>query len=153
MQKVLTLDNNDQFEEVALSPSNIGDIVLSTPLTGLTTTSDETPLSSLDQILIAFQKLQSQMLAKDNLLRIEYLTGTTVLSNAQNAAIINSPIDCNIFLPKGINNQKYRLRNVGTGTVTFIPYSSDTIEKQTSYILLNSNAFDLVFFNGNWFLF
>jgi hypothetical protein len=131
----------------------LGTTVLETPLTGLQTVLDQTPLSAVDQVIEAFEKLQAQLLTKDSLLRLEYITGTIVLSTAQNAAIIESPTDCNIFLPQGINNQKYRLRNVGAGKATFIPYGSDTIEKVTSYTLQTTNAFDLVFLNGNWYIF
>lgn len=126
---------------------------LDSPLSGFTPTADLTDLTSLTTILSAFAKLQAQVSSKDSLLRIEYLTGTTVLSTAQNAAIIDSLTDCNIFLPVGIDNQKYRLRNVGIGKATFVPNGSNTIEKQSSYLLLTSNAFDLVFLNNNWFIF
>lgn len=153
MEKILTLDSVGNIEEKVLSPDLIGDVVLNTPLTDLSQTPSIGSLSDLDTILQAFAKLKAQVLSKDTILHIEYLTGTTVLSEAQNAAIIDSVSDCNIFLPQGVNNLKYRLRNVGNGRVTFIPYGTDTIEKSTSYILLTENAFDLVFFNNNWFIF
>jgi hypothetical protein len=153
MKKVLALDSNGFQEEVKLEPATIGDIVLATPLTNLVAGLDKSDLTSLNTILEAFIKLQTQVHSKDTILKVEYLTGTTVLSEAQNAAIIDSFADCNIFLPPGVDNLKYRLRNVGTGKVTFIPNGFDTIEKSSFYVLLTNNAFDLVFLNGNWFLF
>lgn len=153
MKKVLALNADGFQEEIKLEPSTIGDIVLATPLTNLSEPVDRSDLTDLDTILNAFMKLQAQVHSKDMVLKIEYLTGTTVLSQAQNAAIIDSFADCSIFLPPGVDNLKYRLRNVGTGRVTFVPNGSDTIEKSSSYILHTGNAFDLVFLNGNWFLF
>lgn len=153
MKKVLALDSNGFQEETKLAPDTIGDIVLAVPLTNLTPGSDLSDISDINTILEAFKKLQAQVHSKDTILKVEYLTGTTVLSEAQNAAIIDSFADCNIFLPSGVNNLKYRLRNVGTGRVTFVPFGSDTVEKQPSYTLLSSNAFDLVFLNGNWYIF
>lgn len=139
----------------SLIPSSIlaGGLTLGSPIESYTPTVDLTSLSNVDSIIKAFEKLQAQVLSKDTSLKIEYLTGTTVLSHTQNAAIIDSFSDCNIFLPLGEDNLKYRLRNVGTGRATFIPYGTDTIEKVSSYTLLTTNAFDLVFLNGNWFLF
>jgi hypothetical protein len=125
---------------------------LASQLTGYVTGIDDTQLTETDTILQGFQKLQVQVNQKSPILHVEYITGTTVLSTAQNAAIIDSDTDCIIFLPPGVNDLIYRLRNIGTGSVTFIPNGSDTVEKQTTYLLLTTNAFDLVFYSGNWYI-
>lgn len=125
---------------------------LASQLTGYVTGIDGTQLTETDTLLQGFQKLQVQVNQKSPILHVEYITGTTVLSAAQNAAIIDSATDCIIFLPPGVNDLIYRLRNIGTGSVTFSPNGSDTVEKQSTYLLLTTNAFDLVFYSGNWYI-
>jgi len=119
---------------------------------GLILVQDGTQLTEADTLLQGLQKLQVQVNQKSPILHVEYITGTTVLSAAQNAAIIDSATDCIIFLPPGVNDLIYRLRNIGIGNVTFSPNGSDTVEKQSTYLLLTTNAFDLVFYSGNWYI-
>jgi len=113
---------------------------------------DSTPLTNTDTLIQSLQKIQCQLNTKAPVLKIEYLTGTSVLSTAQTAIIINSATDCNVFLPPGVNNQSYRIRNVGPGKVSFKPNGMDTVENVSTYILLTTNAFDLVFYAGNWYI-
>ena len=113
---------------------------------------EDSPLTETAVIELV-NALQAQIDAKAPILNIEYLTGTSVLSDAQTAILINSVTDCNIFLPPGVNNRSYRIRNVGTGKVTFKPFGSNTVEKDSSYTLLTANAFDLAFYLNNWYIF
>ena len=80
------------------------------------------------------------------------VTGTTVLSDAFNSVIVDSQFNCDIFLPAGENNQTYTIKSVNSGLVTLRPHGFDTIEKLPNYQLLLNNSFDLVFFNGNWYI-
>ena len=82
----------------------------------------------------------------------EVVTGTTVLSDAFNSVIVDSQFNCDIFLPAGENNQTYTIKSVNSGLVTLKPFGFDTIEKLPNYQLLLNNSFDLVFFNGNWYI-
>ena len=129
-----------------------GGINLGSKLIGYVTGVDSSQLNDTDTVLESFQKLQCQVNTKASSIHVEYITGTTVFSAAQNAAIINSPTDCIIFLPPGTNDLIYRLRNVGTGKITFSANGSDTVEHQPTYTLLTTNAFDLVFYSGNWYI-
>lgn len=84
--------------------------------------------------------------------KVELVTGTIALSNAQTIILINSATNCNIFLPIGVNDQVYRVRNIGAGLATFIPNGSNTVENAGSYQLKLTNAFDLVFYANNWYI-
>lgn len=84
--------------------------------------------------------------------KVEAITGTVALSDAQKIVLINSATDCNVFLPAGVTDTLYRLRNIGAGKVTLVPNGDDTIENATSYEILTVNAFDLIFYSGNWYI-
>lgn len=84
--------------------------------------------------------------------KVELVTGTTVLTNVQTIILINSPGNCSIFLPAGVNDKVYRVKNIGAGQATFMPYGSNTVENAGSYQLKLMNAFDLVFYGNNWFV-
>jgi len=145
-----------QSDLVGWSPLDIGTdisgLVLSAVLVGYTLGSDGTDLISTDTILQAFQKLQVQIHNKLNKPIVTYLTGTSVLDESISIVIINSPINCTIFLPANANNISYRIRNVGPGRVTLQPNGSDTVERSSSFIVLTTNAFDLVCYSNNWYI-
>ena len=82
----------------------------------------------------------------------EVVTGTTVLSDAFNSVIVNSIFDSTIFLPQGTNNQTYSIKNANTGIATISAFAGDTIEQQSTYVLLPKNAIEIIYFNGNWFI-
>ena len=94
---------------------------------------------------------QSDLSTKQDKPNVMLVTGTYTLSS-ENIVLINSETDCTIFLPPGVVNHFYRMRNIGPGRVTFMANGSNTIELASSYLLLTKNAFDLVFYSNNWYL-
>ena len=84
--------------------------------------------------------------------KVELVTGTIALSLAQTIVLINSATNCNIFLPVGVDDQVYRVRNIGPGAVTFVGNGANTVEDASTFLLRTTNAFDLVFYGNNWYI-
>ena len=129
-----------------------GGLSLASVLTGYVLGIDGSVLVATDSILEAFQKLQVQVNNKARKPDVVILTGTTVFDESLSIVLINSATNCTMFLPLGVNSMSYRIRNIGAGKVTFNSFNQDTVEGMLSYQLLTSNAFDLVFCSGNWYI-
>lgn len=129
-----------------------GGLTLLSTLTGYVVGDDGSVLVATDSLLDAFQKLQVQLNTKAPKPSALVVTGTTVLDSTTSVVLINSLNACSIFLPAGVNNLSFRIRNVGSGKVTLIPSGTDTVEKASSYHLLISNSFDLIYYSGNWYI-
>lgn len=95
--------------------------------------------------------LSSDITAKAPKPHVTVITGTHVLSD-ESVILINSATDCDVFLPAGIDHTIYRIRNIGAGRITFRPFGTNVVEQNLTYILLTTNAFDLIFYGNNWYI-
>jgi len=84
------------------------------------------------------------------------LTTTTTLSTlpVNNIYVCNSASAITINLPTALNKDGCVLffKNINTGNVTVDGFSTQTIDGQLTQILPQYSSFELVAYNGNWFI-
>jgi hypothetical protein len=136
----------------ASGSGDISALVLTAVLAGYTLGSDGTSLLSTDTILHAFQKIQVQINNKQRKPVVSHVTGTTVLDASTDILIINSVVNCDVFLPSISGNTSYRTKSIGSGIATLRPNGLNTVENLPSYSILTKNAFDLVSYSNNWYI-
>ena len=83
---------------------------------------------------------------------VSYSTGTTSVTAASLIYLINSSSPCAANMPAGVSGTVFTIRNVGTANVTVTPNGADTIETLSSFLLYPTNAIDLVYYSGNWYI-
>jgi hypothetical protein len=82
-----------------------------------------------------------------------FSTGNVNIPTTAPINLIQSATNCTAYLPPGVNDLTFTIRNVGTGQVVVVPNGIDTIENVTFFILLPTNAIDVVYYSGNWYIF
>lgn len=83
---------------------------------------------------------------------VTFVTGNHTLSTIESVILVNSSSPCIATLPTGVDNTLFTIRNVGTGTVVVMPNGTDTVENFSSFVLLPTNAINIIYYSGNWYL-
>lgn len=84
------------------------------------------------------------------------LTTTTSLSTlpVNNLYVCNSASPITVTLPTAVGKNGCVLffKNINTGNITIDGFSTQTIDGQLTQILYRYSSFELVAYNGNWFI-